>query len=93
MAICEILGFKVDVGPIKKGPRFGDEFEYPTFQRRLRGKPDLEGRLHGYTASITNNEVVKVFRVDGLSITLVSTLCGDEINHDPITKHNLHHFK
>lgn len=87
-AIHEVLGFEINIGPIKKRPILGNEVEYPSpltiVQEEKRVVPG-EGR-NGTFAKVRNSEEIELIEFGGSCLGERRTVLRERINRDPLTR-------
>lgn len=93
MAISNVVGHKVEMGPIKMGPIPGDKIqEYPTPMRDLtRSEADLEGRSSGFSARVITPGEIVLYEFNGPIRWEREHIIGEQINRHHITKHHFYY--
>ncbi len=92
MPICEVIGHRVSLGPVKFFPILGSEIPVEKQGRKTqiglsRGWDDESGIF----AEMVNYETVEVFKYDGV-IKLKPPVCrlvGPQVNRDHLTRGHL----
>lgn len=90
MAICEVLGYRVDIGPIKFGQKRGDEMKYLTPLIIVEKDQEWNGGSNGFFAKVTGPDEVLLIKFGGCVLGERTPLIGPAINGHRLTRHRFH---
>ncbi len=99
MPICEVIGFRVNVGALKLFPVVGSEIPVQTqginTQVELTRKIDSGDRTHGELARLISSDAVDLYAYWGGVTDEISfrRLVGKQISKDPLTRNHLQWVK
>lgn len=93
-AIHEVLGFKIDIGPLKRDPILGNKIaKYPSPLTIVQEEKRVvfgEGR-NGTFAKVQTSEEIELIEFGGSCLGKRRTVLGERINRDPLTRNNYYY--